>query len=141
MLQQRLPASGVAREALRSKGQFWTPDWIADVMVRYVAQTRVEAIFDPAVGAGAFFRAAMKLSRQIGRDLDLLGTEIDPTALDTAIQSGLSRTDLANVQIRDFVLSPPEGRFKAIVANPPYIRHHWASPEKVETRNNRITDS
>lgn len=33
-------------------------------------------------------------------------------------------SDLNGVQITDFVLHPPKGPFKAIVANPPYIRHH-----------------
>ena len=29
---QKLPASGDEREALRVKGQFWTPPWLARVM-------------------------------------------------------------------------------------------------------------
>src|SRR5213078_2383428 len=31
-------------------------------------------------------------------------------------------------QITDFVLSPPSNHYYAIVANPPYIRHHRLSP-------------
>lgn len=49
---------------------------------------------------------------------------IDPKVLDQGTQSGLLQCDLAEVEIRDFVLNPPEERFPAIVANPPYIRHH-----------------
>ena len=33
---QYVPRTGPARESLREKGQFWTPDWIADAMVAYV---------------------------------------------------------------------------------------------------------
>ena len=42
------------REALRQKGQFWTPPWVAEAMVGYVIRGGANAIFDPAVGAGAF---------------------------------------------------------------------------------------
>ena len=54
---KRLPRSGHAREALRRKGQFWTPDWVADFMAAYVLQDKPDRILDPAVGEGAFFRA------------------------------------------------------------------------------------
>ena len=41
--------------------------------------------------------------------------------LQQAISAGLSELDLALVEIRDFVLQPPDNRFPAIVANPPYL--------------------
>jgi adenine-specific DNA-methyltransferase len=121
---QKLPRSGTAREALREKGQFWTPDWVAEAMVGYVIVGGFTQIFDPAVGAGAFFRAAKTVGRRIGRNLDLLGTEVFADALSQAREHGLSAEDLANVLITDFILNPPEGPFTGIVANPPYIRHH-----------------
>jgi adenine-specific DNA-methyltransferase len=125
----KLPGSGPEREALREKGQFWTPDWIAEAMVGYVIADSSDHIFDPAVGAGAFFHAAKSLATTLHRRIELLGTELDPEALRQAQQSGLSSDDLAKVQIKDFVLNPPRDSFKAIVANPPYIRHHRLSSE------------
>jgi predicted RNA methylase len=121
---QRLPAVGPAREALREKGQFWTPDWIAQAMVSYVLQGETDHIFDPAVGAGAFFKAAKVLGERLDRRVELLGAEIDDAALQQATQNGLTTADLASVQISNFVLHPPTRHFSAIVANPPYIRHH-----------------
>jgi len=123
---QTLPASGPHRERLREKGQFWTPDWVADAMVAYVAPGS-DSIFDPAVGAGAFLRAAKRLAEEIGRSLRLFGTELDPSVLAQAREQGLSEADLAGVQIRDFLLDPPAEPFKAITANPPYVRHHRLS--------------
>src|SRR6185437_11342795 len=108
---QRLPG-GAARERLREKGQFWTPDWIADGMVSFALGDEGKEVFDPAAGSGAFFRAAQRLRAGVR----LLGTEIAPEVLDGTLP--------AEVEIRDFVLDPPERRFEAIVANPPYIRHH-----------------
>ncbi len=125
---QGLPPGGPEREALREKGQFWTPPWVAEAMVAYVLGGGARTRFDPAVGAGAFFLAARRLFGP--RRVELRGTEIDPTALDEALRSGLDRDGLRGVEIRDFVLDPPDGRFPAIVANPPYVRHHRLPPEK-----------
>lgn len=125
---QKLPASGPKREALRQKGQFWTPDWVAEAMVAYCLAGNSHSIFDPAVGAGAFFRATKTLQRETGKQIKLVGTELDPGALQQALDSGLTDADLSNIQITDFVLQPPVERYAAIVANPPYIRHHRLSP-------------
>lgn len=127
-IDQKLPASGPRREALRERGQFWTPDWIADAMVTYVVGAGATHVFDPAVGAGAFLKAAKRASAA-RQNLALLGVEIDPSVLSQALETGLSSDDLANVQVRDFLTDPPNGPFQAIVANPPYIRHHRLSKE------------
>lgn len=122
--QQRLPSAGPEREALRQKGQFWTPDWVAQAMVAYVLRGNTDHVFDPAVGAGAFFRAAKGIGARLGKYPQLLGSELDAAAIEEAAQTGLSGDDLAAVELRNFVLHPPARKYAAIVANPPYIRHH-----------------
>ena len=124
---QKLPTNWSEREALREKGQFWTPNWIASAMIAYVLQSGSDHIFDPAVGAGAFFQATVQYSREKGRSVRLLGCEIDSDALGQALESGLSQEELAGVAMRDFVLDPPDAKYEAVVANPPYIRHHRLS--------------
>ncbi len=119
--------SGPARESLREKGQFWTPEWIADAMVAYVLTDETDTIFDPAVGAGAFLRSAKALTAKSNRPIRLSGSELDPDALRQARIHGLAADDLRHVEINDFVLQPPRDSLKAIVANPPYIRHHRLS--------------
>lgn len=121
---QKLPSAGPEREALRRKGQFWTPDWVAEAMVAYVLAGGSRHVFDPAVGAGAFFRAAKSVAAESGRQVSLLGAEVDGGALREARENGLSADDLSHVRLSDFVLRPPQEKFDAIVANPPYIRHH-----------------
>lgn len=121
---QKLPGAGPRREALRQKGQFWTPDWVAEAMASYALSGGSTHVFDPAVGAGAFFRAAKRVAAERGRTVTLLGAEIDGEALQEARRNGLSAEDLARVLPHDFVLQPPEPGFDAVVANPPYIRHH-----------------
>jgi hypothetical protein len=128
IVSQRLPASGAAREALREKGQFWTPDWVAEAMVAYSISGESRTLFDPAVGAGAFFRAARSIERERGLTIKLLGTEIDREALSEAEDAGLSAVDLEGVEIADFLLRPTARFYTAIVGNPPYIRHHRLDP-------------
>ncbi len=98
-------------------------------MVAYAVEGGAETVFDPAVGAGAFFRAAKVISRERNRALKLLGVETDPDALAQAEASGLSKADLAGVEIADFVSRSDERCYSAVVANPPYIRHHRLRPE------------
>ena len=124
---QHVPRTGPARESLREKGQFWTPEWIADAMVAYVLTGETNTIFDPAVGAGAFFRSAKALAAKSNRPIRLSGSELDPDTLRQARIHGLTADDLRHVEINDFVLQPPRDPLKAIVANPPYIRHHRLS--------------
>jgi adenine-specific DNA-methyltransferase len=126
----KLPSSWEARELLREKGQFWTPDWIAEPMVEYVLADRGGLLFDPAVGTGVFFRGAKVIADEKGLTVRFAGMEIDPAILSQALEYGLNHDDIASVSIGDFVLQPPNTKFQAIVANPPYIRHHRLDPEK-----------
>lgn len=123
----KLPRSGVKREARRTKGQFWTPDWIADVMVAYVLKEKPERLLDPALGKGAFFHATKRYTQSHGFNLTLFGCDIDPGVIEQAKKSGLNDVDLCKVEIKDFVLDPPPQTFPAIIVNPPYIRHHRLS--------------
>ncbi len=126
----KIPSSWEARELLREKGQFWTPDWIAQPMVEYVLAEKGGLVFDPAVGTGVFFCAAKAIASEKGLSVRFAGMEIDPAMLSQAREHGLSEDDIASVEISDFVLLPPREKFHAIVANPPYIRHHRLAPEK-----------
>lgn len=128
----KIPSTRHARERLRAKGQFWTPDWIAEPMIEYVLAGKSGLVFDPAVGTGAFFRAAKAIASENGLHVRFAGMEIDPTTLTQALEGGLDQDDLALVTVGDFVLQPPQTKFSAIVANPPYIRHHRLAQEKKE---------
>lgn len=106
----------INRKILQDKGQFWTPDWIAEAMVSYVAKD-APVIFDPATGTGAFLKGLRKISLSKSK---FYGIDIDETVLKEQVY-----TDKAcDVEVRDFLLNPPKKKFHAIVANPPYIRHH-----------------
>ena len=134
-----IPASGEARELLRKKGQFWTPDWVAEAMVDYVLADKGSTLFDPAVGAGAFFRAAKTIAKEKGFSVNLSGMDIDPLALEQAIEQGLNGSDIAGVKIGDFIFEHPPEKQSAIVANPPYIRHHHRILAETKERQKRLS--
>lgn len=113
---QKLPTNWHEREILRNKGQFWTPGWVAEAMVEYVSEN-TDLVFDPATGKGAFYKALLKLNKP---DISFFGTDIDNEILADEIYDQKK----CFVEARDFIKSPPQRKFKAIVANPPYIRHH-----------------
>ena len=118
---QSLPTDWNEREALRDKGQFWTPSWVAEAMVAYVAEN-TDLVFDPATGRGAFYEALLKLNKP---DVSFFGTDIDRDVLADEIYNQKK----CFIEERDFIKNPPNRKFKAIVANPPYIRHHRIDEE------------
>lgn len=118
---QALPSIWSEREILREKGQFWTPDWVAEAMAAYVSN-ETDLVFDPATGRGAFFDALLKLNKS---DIYFYGTDIDNEVLSDEIY----KHKKAFVENRDFIKNPPPKKFKSIIANPPYIRHHRIDEE------------
>ncbi len=123
ILAPKLPTNWSEREALRRKGQFWTPDWVAEAMVAYTARS-ADLVFDPCIGKGVFYKALKNLSP----DKAFLGMDNSYEIIREAMLEGSLGEDV-NVEIGDFILNPPQRLFKAIVANPPYIRHHRLSLE------------
>lgn len=128
---QVLPPTGPQREALREKGQFWTPFWLAKAMVSWVTESRPEMLFDPAVGPGTFLAAA----RAAGYTGSFAGYELHESSFTEGRRLGLSPNDFKDVVVGDFISARVDRVFPAIVSNPPYIRHHrLAEDRKAELR-------
>jgi len=122
---QELPTNWNDRELLRNKGQFWTPAWVAKAMISYVLKSKPKIILDPAVGEGVFYEAY--LSQKNGVKSKFIGRDIDPDVLTSPVFSK-GANDL-EINIKDFLKYPPQSSFEAIIANPPYIRHHRIDKE------------
>lgn len=118
---QKLPSNWNEREILRDKGQFWTPSWVAEAMISYVSKNS-DLVFDPATGRGAFYEALLKLNKP---NISFFGTDVDIEVLSDEIYS----KNNCFVEQRDFIKNPPNRKFKSIIANPPYIRHHRIDEE------------
>jgi len=124
---QQLPQNWEARESLRNKGQFWTPEWVAEAMIAYLVED-ADLIYDPAVGKGAFYRALRNIQTKSNKKISFYGNDIDENVIKASIEEYIFDPD-CRVELNDFIFSPPNRRFKAIVANPPYIRHHRLSQD------------
>jgi hypothetical protein len=94
-------------------GEYYTPDWLADRIVRHVlAETPEAAVLDPACGSGSFLYFAIKYKRQrLGNKLDTLyhirdtvvGIDIHPLAVTIAKTNYLlALGDLVKKRPRDF---------------------------------------
>ncbi len=125
-LHQSIPTNWHAREELRDKGQFWTPQWVAKAMVAYVLED-TDLIFDPGVGAGAFYSALCELEQYTKRKIKFYGTDIDEQIIKESKSNVDFQPEDCYLEVRDFILNPPNRLFKSIVANPPYVRHHRLS--------------
>ncbi len=112
----------------RLRGAFYTPDDLATVLTRWALASRPGTVLDPSYGGCSFVRAAVGVLREMraNRPRSLVyGVDIDPACVDHANGLLPERNHLT----ADFLdVSPGELRglpFRAIVGNPPYVRHHW----------------
>lgn len=109
------------RSARHEAGQFFTPAAIAAQMAALVDHHRPETVLDPAVGAGVLLAACATPARRLGLDSSPLCA-----ALTTA---GLAARGCTNAEVRvgDFLADGGddlEEPVDAVIANPPYQRHH-----------------
>jgi adenine-specific DNA-methyltransferase len=103
----------------RRFGQFFTPQPIADILCRWAAQARPNRMLDPAAGTGI-------LSRTFHRIADycqISAIEVDPVAAD-ALGKSTDPSWQTRIIRDDFLTWTENDTFDAIVANPPYLRHH-----------------
>ncbi|NJM54028.1 MAG: N-6 DNA methylase, partial [Blastocatellia bacterium] len=111
------------------KGQFWTPDWIAEPMVEYALSNGSDSLFDPAFGAGVFLRATQSYELENKKKISFSGMDTDETIFEQAAEFGHKKKNWKNIEIRDFIFAETDSQYDSIIANPPYIRHHRLSAE------------
>jgi adenine-specific DNA-methyltransferase len=100
-------------------GQFFTPQQIADLLCKWTAQIQPATMLDPAAGTGILARTF----HRVANECQISAMEVDPLA--AAALSLVAPSSWRERIIRgDFLTWANEDRFDAIVANPPYLRHH-----------------
>ncbi len=112
-----------SRERRYKIGQFFTPAPIAELMADAVNEIEPATVLDPGVGGGVLLRA-------VGDGPRLFGLDIDATAVELAAASTPGGHELAVGDFLDAERWPlTEATFDAVIANPPYVRHHNLSAE------------
>lgn len=111
------------RERRYKIGQFFTPPPIADLMAEAVREVEPTTVLDPGVGGGVLLRA-------VGAGPELFGLDIDAAAVQVAAESLSGEHEITLGDFLDAERWPlAEATFDAVIANPPYVRHHNLSAE------------
>jgi adenine-specific DNA-methyltransferase len=103
----------------RKYGQVFTPGRVAEFMSEWVVGARPRTCLDPACGTGVFVREV--LARAPGCHVTAI--DADPLILHAAKKT-LSATTSVHLVNRDFLTWDSRQTFDAIIANPPYLKHH-----------------
>lgn len=110
-----------SREERYGLGQFFTPPPIAELMAEAIMEIDPQTCLDPGVGGGVLLRA-------VGPGPKRFGCDIDPSAVELAqdsLEAEGGELELVHgdfLDLDDWPFSIDE--FDAVIANPPYIRHH-----------------
>ena len=104
-------------------GQFSTPYLLAQDIMRYMRNLIGKddvSLIEPAIGMGVFYSAFIDAFSAGGR---ALGFEIDPHYFKPA--SEFWKGTKLEMRCADFLAQKADEQFDMLVANPPYIRHHY----------------
>ncbi len=125
-----MPSSSTQRRpvTLRRLGQVFTPQPVADWMARWVCAEQPRTLLDPAVGTGVFL-AAVRGACGVTPPERIDAIDVDDNMLSQARQaaSGLP----VRFRRADFITADCPQRYEAIIANPPYVRHHQLRYDEV----------
>lgn len=114
------------REDRYRLGQYFTPEPVANFMATHIIGDGAKSVLDPAVGGGVLLRAIGDGAKRYGIDIDddavgLARASMEPSRLPVEVEQG----DFLDRDRWPFSAET----FDAIIANPPYIRHHNLSAE------------
>ncbi len=111
------------RSKRRRLGQVFTPRPVADWMAAWACAESPRRILDPALGTGVFIHA---IDSFVTRFPTPAPPQVDAFEVDESVLTDFRRPGRLRVDVRreDFVTAHVAERYDAIIANPPYIRHH-----------------
>lgn len=130
-------------ERRKALGLFYTPKWLADLLVSWACPSGTTNVLDPSFGGCAFLLSAYReLTSQgvEGAGAGLFGVDIDPGArqfaralLDVGVPSD-------NLEIDNFLTTTfvADRQFDAVIGNPPYVRHHSLEDAVVDIAQQRL---
>lgn len=125
-----------ATESGKSKGQFYTPSEVSQILAKVVGITQDTpqdaTVYDPTCGSGSLL---LKASNEAPRGLSIFGQEMDnATSALARMNMILHNTETAKI-VKGNTLSSPEWKdaanklktFDFAVANPPFSNKNWTS--------------
>jgi len=136
----------VAPETRHESGEFYTPDWLAELTLREIGYQPGQSLLDPSCGSGTFLFTAIRLliaQGVKGQALvdfafeNIMGMDMHPLAVTIAkinyvlailphIQDGTCRRQQCTIPITlENALQVPNRQFDVIVGNPPWIAYRY----------------
>jgi adenine-specific DNA-methyltransferase len=127
---------GIKSAHTTRNGIYYTPDELANFLVKDIITKRNISIFDPAHGQGSLLLAAEKkyISKFSKNELSLFGCDKNPK------NGFLKHLPLNNFWKMDFFSLSEDYKFDRILLNPPYVRHHLLTPHQKSKYYNTIKD-
>jgi hypothetical protein len=91
-------------------------------MAIYLGSKSASSLLDPAVGPGVLLAAAKSEAKKLK---SVTAYEIDPSVISThESQNGFAKSQITDLRITDFIADEQLLEVDAVIANPPYLRHH-----------------
>ena len=108
-------------------GVYYTPQYLAEFLVKPLISTSGLTYFDPAYGNGALLEATEKILNQkypeLSNQNQLFGCDIKP------INKKIDNIPSSNLYKSDFFQFTVLQKFNNIIMNPPYVRNRNIEPE------------
>ncbi len=101
----------------KDMGQFFTPNLVADWMAKWVVEKNPKTILEPSIGFGSLAISVLANSSEV----EILGIEKDKILFEKISPELTSVIKLENI---DYFELNTDLKFDAVIANPPYVRHH-----------------
>ena len=128
-------------------GRFYTPERVAEILVRWGLGGEPRRVLDPSFGGCSFLRAAVNVLEDLGVSKPgccVFGADIDPAARKFGDSLRASGVPKANLLIDDFFSLTPGTNgiplVDAVVGNPPYVRFQWLSAESKERATQALAE-
>ncbi len=117
------------------RGSYYTPEWIANFVCRWIKQYNVHSVLEPSCGDGVFFEEIVKVSPH---DLpSMVGFDTDTIAVKLCQQKEVLQDAEIAIFNQDFLSWAIENiqsgslqKYDAVVGNPPFVRYQYLEKEE-----------